>query len=198
MHVRGCYCASILIDLTSCMALESTVPSVTDRHAAYFAGWPCSITATATKGRHLIAVRNFARGETVLVSEPYVQALLPSHKKRICAGCMHDGGRRLALHCSGCGEAWYCSAECREADASGAAHQGTLKSNAKGMPLQSSCCTLLPLCHTSCSLHTAMCSVHQLQHGQTLLQGRPPAVTACHVSHTACFAPCSPISVASK
>lgn len=112
--------------LTSSMAEECTDQSVTDRHAAYFAGWHCSIAATATQGRHLIAVRDFARGETVVVSEAYLKALLPSHKKRICAGCMHDGGRRLPLHCSGCGQAWYCSDACRTADASGAAHQGMI------------------------------------------------------------------------
>jgi hypothetical protein len=108
------------------MAPECTAQSVTDRHAAYFAGWHCSIAATATQGRHLIAVRDFARGETVLKSEAYLVALLPSHKKRICAGCMHDGGRRLPIHCSGCSEAWYCSDACHKADASATACQGTL------------------------------------------------------------------------
>lgn len=104
---------------------ESTAGStVTDRHAAYFTGWPCSIAATARKGRHLIAVRDFARGDIVLVSEAYLTALLPSHKKRICAACGHDCGRRLPIHCAACGEAYYCSAACRAAGAVGTASPG--------------------------------------------------------------------------
>lgn len=110
------------------MADNTAAQTVTDRHAAYFAGWPCSIAATATKGRHLIAVRDFPRGETVLVSAAYLTALLPSHKKRICAACSHDGGRRLTVHCGSCGEAWYCSEACREAHAACTAPPGLCSS----------------------------------------------------------------------
>ena len=48
--------------------------AATDRHTQYFAGWPCAIAASVAKGRHLIALRDFAQGETVLVSEAYLTA----------------------------------------------------------------------------------------------------------------------------
>lgn len=165
--------------------------AATDRHTQYFAGWPCAIAASVAKGRHLIALRDFAQGETVLVSEAYLTALLSSHKKRICAACLHDCGRRLTVHCGSCDEAWYCSEACREAHAAGAAPSGDQ-------------CTTTPA--GARQLFTVQ-PWSTTEHGRAdhLIVGRTAHLQvcrrrsrACCASRTACCAACSATLAASR
>lgn len=102
----------------------SSAPELTLRHAQYFAGAHASLATSAAKGRHLVATRDLANGDNILVSEAYLTALFPSFKKRICATCLRDGGRRLAVQCGACGQAWYCSEACRATHSSGAEAPG--------------------------------------------------------------------------
>lgn len=84
-------------------------------HAEYFSGADCTLAASTAKGCHLLASRDFACGEPIIVSEAYLTALCPSYRKRICAACLRDGGRQLSVHCAACGQAWYSSEACRAA-----------------------------------------------------------------------------------
>lgn len=69
---------------------------------------------SAVKGRHLVAKHDLAKGTHVMTSEAYLTSLLSSYRKRICALCYIDNGRRLTEHCPGCDVPYYCSMQCRK------------------------------------------------------------------------------------
>lgn len=79
----------------------------------------CQPEGSATKGRHLLAAHGLATGSRVLTSEAYLTSLLSSYRKRICAYCRVDNGRRLALHCRDCDVPYYCSIKCSQRHAEG-------------------------------------------------------------------------------
>jgi hypothetical protein len=55
----------------------------------------------------------------VLSAPAFLTQLLPSHRKRVCAGCLRAGRARLSLACSGCRVLHYCSTTCRAQHAAG-------------------------------------------------------------------------------
>ncbi len=56
---------------------------------------------------------DFREGEVVLRCVPLSIGVFGSHKKRICAQCFRDNGRRLETCCEGCSQVFYCDEACR-------------------------------------------------------------------------------------
>jgi len=81
---------------------------------SYFANTPLQLLSSEEQGRYLVAAKDIQEGEVVLVAYPYLTAILPSHKKRVCAACFKDMRRRLTFNCSGCSYCFYCSPECQQ------------------------------------------------------------------------------------
>ena len=75
-----------------------------------------------TRGRCLVAAKDFKRGDLVLASAPFGLPV-PVHagSGRRCAGCFRDasdeawedGGERSPETCAGCGSVWFCSERCK-------------------------------------------------------------------------------------
>jgi len=140
---------------------------VTGRHGQYFAGAPCTLRCSASSGRHLVARQELPQSTAVLTSEAYLTALLPSHRKRICACCRTDAGRRMTIHCAGCGQAYYCSEDCRDRHAAGLAPStGLLEQPGLGrsVPAIPHAVVCPVLCHTGAAKADAdmECILHML------------------------------------
>ncbi|KAJ1554484.1 hypothetical protein HK405_004937, partial [Cladochytrium tenue] len=79
-----------------------------------------SLSTSASRGRHLLAVRDFQPGELIASARPF--ALVPdaANFRNVCAGCVRPPvapALELPVVCTGaCGRAWYCSFACRERD----------------------------------------------------------------------------------
>ena len=109
------------------------------------AGWPllCVVVdrSEGGAGRSLVAARDVAAGEVVLVAEPWAASVVPEQRKKVCAVCLgqlpvdqrrvgrkgrHKGTpagtpAAAAVTC-GCGQDRYCSSLCQGSDA-GAWHR---------------------------------------------------------------------------
>lgn len=94
-----------------------------ERTRARLARFGVDLRDDATRGRCLVAAKDFKRGDLVLASAPFglpvpfVQGGGPGR----CAGCFRDasdeawedGGARSPETCAGCGSAWFCSERCK-------------------------------------------------------------------------------------
>ena len=94
-----------------------------ERTRARLARFGVDLRDDATRGRCLVAAKDFKRGDLVLASAPFglpvpfVQGGGPGR----CAGCFRDasdeawedGGARSPETCAGCGGAWFCSERCK-------------------------------------------------------------------------------------
>jgi hypothetical protein len=99
-------------------------PSPPRRHVGWF---QCAVHAPpGGGGRHRGGGRSVVaappphcshveRGVVVCRSPAFVLSVIEEWKKRVCARCFAIGGARLSHRCTGCDQAYYCSAGCRSA-----------------------------------------------------------------------------------
>ncbi|KAJ3299911.1 hypothetical protein HK104_006062 [Borealophlyctis nickersoniae] len=109
------------------------------RYERLMAGWPIKLTASRSKGRHVVAFRPLSAGTTVLEELPAAFAILKPYMDETCLQCLRplpdaavagdsdDGptlfgaaqkaAARRELACEECRQqAFYCSRRCREED----------------------------------------------------------------------------------
>lgn len=104
---------SHLLPLLRCAALHEALVS------------PSSQAHVALRCQCCVRFKLFVNGHQApilsIISDVWSEAKCcsPSCRKRICACCCTDAGRRLSLHCAGCGQAYYCSQDCRDRHAAG-------------------------------------------------------------------------------
>ena len=93
------------------------------RTRARLARFGIDLRDDGTRGRCLVAAKDFKRGDLVLASPPFglpVPVNAGSGRGR-CAGCFRDesdeawedGGERAPETCAGCGRVWFCSERCK-------------------------------------------------------------------------------------
>lgn len=72
-----------------------------------------SITRSPSKGRCLVALRSFRRGDHILHQEPYVATLDAASQGSRCDRCYRPSQSSSLKRCSACKTVFYCSADCQ-------------------------------------------------------------------------------------
>lgn len=74
------------------------------------------VEVSETRGRRVVAARNFEAGEVVLCTVPLSCVVLPSAAMLRCGSCFSKLAASNRRRCSRCRSAWYCDQACHRAD----------------------------------------------------------------------------------